>query len=1045
MALVLVMCLLVLLSVLFMAYFSTITAERTSARNFAASSETRQLVESALAIVMAQITDATTRQPGTTWTSQPGLIRTFDDTGRETAAYKLYSSDKMLVKGGFNVRASVDQEVPKDWAQRTGEFIDVNAPSRRYAFGRRYPIVDPDAVKQVGGFQVDPKNGVAMPVRWLYVLQNGQFATGRFLSKGQVKVERASAENPVVGRIAFWTDDETCKVNLNTASEGVFWDMPRTQSQEDLDYAAKQPAALEFQRFPGHPATVCLSEVFPDLVERASPHYSKIYDLAPRVAGGGSAEGTIDVVTNRSFTSVGTVTDRLFASVDELLYTQTHAANADLSAEQVERARFFVTVNSRSPELNLFNLPRVTLWPIPVDPALRNEKADPLMALCSTLPGASNAKFYFTRRNAGHASVDFAADANNAALYQYLQRLTSLPVPGFGGGTLEQKYGAAERDQILTEIYDYARCLNTLDGTQSSAAKCYTANNPGQVVPIQIGNTRGFGRFPTISEAAIRFYTTETASGKVTKIKAALLLATSVPAQGYPGIQPDCVVSVTTSASPLKVNGAPIEFTGDLTLSATVSSFASPLGGEEGLERTCGGGRSYTSNPIAVTDGKFTFDGGSVSVTIWNKGRSSILQTLTVSFPAVTATLSAPQIPPSDWTWDYRKLDAFKYDVVRSVGALKGDARLVAGRSTVPPSVFAPADLAVYQSDKPLVFGLRRGQGGFYDGAQGVDPVASGGDWDNGVGSLPDGAYIGKPDEGCAVNDATGRAYFNRYTLSLSSKYYFTQQQLASPVALGSLPTGVMQEKPWQTLLFCPNPVAASHPGLSSPPDFLWLDLFTVPTVEPYAISEPLTANGRVNLNCEMVPFTGLVRQTALRAAMKSIRVLAIPTTDSAIYKSGTPAPVSYRHEIDLDETLKQWEQRFAKGEVFRSPAEICSLFLVPKGATESAMPTWWQGYGLTGDNSREMPYNHLYPLLTTQSNAFTVHYRAQTLVKAVGSAPDIWEEGRDVVVAESRGASLIERRLDPNDARLKTVNVLSQSLTPYYRFRVVSTAAFVP
>src|SRR5205823_5623018 len=50
----------------------------------------------------------------------------------------------------------------------------------------------------------------------------------------------------------------------------------------------------------------------------------------------------------------------------------------------VDKTRFFLTANSRSPELNLFGRPRVTMWPVPTaarelalqnfDPPIRNPK-----------------------------------------------------------------------------------------------------------------------------------------------------------------------------------------------------------------------------------------------------------------------------------------------------------------------------------------------------------------------------------------------------------------------------------------------------------------------------------------------------------------------------------------------------------------------------------------------------------------------------------------------------------------------------------------------
>ena len=99
--------------------------------------------------------------------------------------------------------------------------------------------------------------------------------------------------NPIVGRIAFWTDDETSKLNLNTAAgfmpgnppsgytidtyAGSFWDTPRFYTAFDMGQPTstgmpKSPGGgglaicqllqNEFQRYPGHPATTSLNPVF---------------------------------------------------------------------------------------------------------------------------------------------------------------------------------------------------------------------------------------------------------------------------------------------------------------------------------------------------------------------------------------------------------------------------------------------------------------------------------------------------------------------------------------------------------------------------------------------------------------------------------------------------------------------------------------------------------------------------------------------------------------------------------------------------------------
>src|SRR5204863_7056320 len=133
--------------------------------------------------------------------------------------------------------------------------------------------------------------------------------------------------------------------------------------------------------------------------------------------------------------------------------------------------------------------------------------------------------------------------------------------------------------------------------------------------------------------------------------------------------------------------------------------------------------------------------------------------------------------------------------------------------------------------------------------------------------------------------------------------YFSPNRQLPSAVMLGSLPTGInphnpMSSRPWETLLFRPNREdVTSHPGADiskGPPDHLVLDLFTVPVIEPYAISEPFSTAGKINLNYVLAPFgyakgdagkdlgttrdrSYIRRDTALRGALKSTFIMAVP------------------------------------------------------------------------------------------------------------------------------------------------------------------------
>jgi uncharacterized protein (TIGR02600 family) len=391
------------------------------------------------------------------------------------------------------------------------------------------------------------------------------------------------------------------------------------------------------------------------------------------------------------------------------------------------------------------------------------------------------------------------------------------------------------------------------------------------------------------------------------------------------------------------------------------------------------------------------------------------------------------------------------------------------------------------------------------------------GDWDNGVGNAGDGGYLNKADEGYSTPYGGGGYYWNIYypanidysgsTPNLVS--FSPSRQIASPVMFGSLPSGIISENAWQTLLFCPNPAAGSlHPGFgigagaargptdyppyTEPPDHLFLDWFWMPVVEPYAISDPISTAGKVNINYQIVPFTYIERSTAVRAVLKNVKVLAIPpaaaTTSGTEYKAYLNSNVNgssptFRYDINRDATISGgFDAHFTNAtnpDIFHCASEICNVFLVPQEINSSVTPwktcsqayasgsaplpptnyasvaSWWNNYTLTGANSRESPYNQIYPRITTKSNTFQVHYRVQLLKKRTNSIQSVWQEGQDQVVGEYRGSSIIERYIDPNDTTLPDFTSFATDSSPspankydidtYYHFRVVSTKAFTP
>lgn len=1324
-ALLLVLGMIVLVSVVVLAFFSAATTERTAAHTQANSEAARNLSNNALQFAMAQISDGTkggTALAPLAWASQPGMIRTYGTSGNPQRYHKLYSAQNMTVS---NFSLATDRP-PADWKSSPGVWVDLNSPVANSDGLLNYPILDPAAINGTasvnpdgfsitnppgfsGGNSSADNNRAPMPVRWLYQLKDGTLVPGT--GSGNVTtvttVTGATLENPIVGRLAFWADDETCKVNINTAAEGTYWDTPRFQpgsqvnmsavmqgtpglpiqseawKYPDVAFACYQPARFEFQRYPGHPAQVALSSVFPAVTSQTAT------SLTPRLVWQGTTQASTVWAGNSTVDLSLAPRKAPYATLDEYQFsgagTSPRTANSAgglLGKADIEAAKFFATANSRAPEVNLFNLPRVAIWPVDKDLATnpaspRTTAFDRLIAFCSTLRkdlGNNAHRYFFQRSDAQSPTNDYANIPRNQNLYSYLQRLTGDPVPGFGG-RFSQKY-PADRDQILTQIFDYIRCTNLVDPglggypitapatgawprlTNQFVPAIKTPSNAngnallglGQVMPIRIGSTMGFGRFVTIKEVGLVFVcvgdgalpdtssitnntTLATYIADSTKPTDAdkLLLMSNIPAangSGIPSTAPSTVsaylqgdpaewekvrnkwlasvasgLASTTSPYPNPALGAnyfnpalcgvpvgPDERRLQITVlyrlncpaagmtplypdlivemdgldNFSVSNamnispgaalfvrnlnssgwfhkvsnvwsrvYSNPLYFDSLLDsrsRTPVSFPNYTEKNITYpfypfvsqtytmkTANPIAFSGGNLTVRIYqgknayddqntNLGASfkallapkisdviadpaNLYQTATMVFPAANFQL------PSLFTGlsgssqqDFQMEDKLVQgnagaevvrpnDVVRSM-CYNGDGRLAAvtgnisatisGNNSVPhfttyPNYSSNSTFAEQQLDSN---NGARGWKTYPIGGTGSPTASSGmippgtaattGDFDIACRMGP-GGFINKPDEGDNSRGTGGFPPYYFYDQSSSNSLLYTPNRIMpSPGMFGSLPTGAKAGVGWKTLLFRPQP---SHPSYSTTiPDHLMMDLFWMPIVEPYAISESFSTAGKVNMNYQILPFTYINRPTALMAAMKVEMGAAVPNGTGINYAAalGTGDPVAggttWRKNLNLSETngtLRQFKAKFDSGQIFRSASEICDVYLVPRGeswTSNAAAEAFWNNHLNTPDNLREKSYTNLYARLTTKSNTFTVHVRAQALQKVPGTLAGQWVEGRDKVVGEERVSTVVERYIDAEDASLPDFATDSNALiSDFYRMRVINTKRFAP
>lgn len=1211
-ALVVVLSVLVLLSILLMAFFSAVETDSHSSSANRQLISLRQLSDLPLQIVQTQIRAATTagqegslEQSTNTWTSQPGLLRLFNNTGELVRAYKLYSSSTLDEES----MDFLPTEISPDWVGEPNRWVNLNAPFRPVLQpeGVVYPILNPAATDWASGLAIEADPGgledASMPVEWLYVLEDGRV----------VAFDDLTPASPPVGRIAFWTDDETCKININTAGERTMWDRPRAWHEKREIYGRNQPSTGEYNAYPGHPATVSLSAALGRALDGETQNSiaEAMLSLTPRYRWGGSENATRTIWDRDADWRAGSPTntnkkDRLYATSSEFLVDVTRELQDARLIESVKHSGFLLTESSRAPELNLFGMPRVGIWPIDVS-AARRTVYDQLIARCLTIGGTP----YFFQRSNPLANNEADAIPRNRELLDYLDRLTQRPINGFGD-SFQAKWGTEERRQILTQIFDFIRGATNLSDTSRNPEDYHKQFTPafnmrrGFVVPTKIPDweTQGLGRAPVMTHAAVVFY----AYGQEnlepdpanppdlrTDVHALLWFNFFDPMQGMAPTSTVYRIRVNGNPFGLASAGSPGPFA-DLAWKGNESDqFWFPRtnqlvdwGGYHGMLIQAGSATTgfadyafHSVNPVEISGDLMNMRGGVLEIELIENHTGVVLQKYTLEFPnaddlpvpslwggflngtGMAATSNpnfyagmnplhfserrfdrpldmgdqaAPSDPPggpprrlrSNLIFGRRNETKRPVDVTRTMELRDGDARLIAGLDEVPANYFVPGEgyftpgtyltgslasspAQIYPNDRSAITaqygkhvdvnfvpaaGEHRGivLPKRFDGQEITSLRGMGwaGDFDNGYLGERDGPYANKPDEGHTLEQKTGGTtdlpYFARADNSVGdgqrvnswdprvNGFFSPTRQVPSAIAFGSLPVGVKRTasssgpeeiRPWETLLFSPVSQAAmvadgdgnfGHPGSEPPPDFLLLDLFNMPVVEPYAVSEPFSTAGKINLNQRLIPFSHITRETGLHAALKNLEFTAIPhvqvpgstnTNPAQSYRSGAAVVTNTIQRVDVERTLEEIARVLdpngnTGAGAFRSATEICRIPLIPQGLGAQTIQQFWQNRQLTGDNTRETPYHYLYPLLTTQSNTYQIHYRVQTL-QALRTKANFNPAEDFLVTGEQRGSYVLERYLDANDPQFAGGMTDRTPLGPFYQFRVLRHNRLTP
>jgi hypothetical protein len=259
-ALIVTLVSLVIATILIVAFVTTMRTERRAANAVANDERSKLIAQTAVQHAMALLnknipqpvplgyvsgvtsgstTATATGTPPVNWMINPGLLTLYTGAAGSTPRYVPLSTD---------TNSASPATVP------TGDVVNLNA---RLLTTNGYPIIP---------------TGDALPMNWVYVSQDPTAV--------------ASATNPIIGRYAFWMDDENNKININTAygkPPGIL--NPITGDTNNLNYMVRsnpldqtvdngQPWMSGSSTFEPEVGFDSLSESGTDISPGASPYTS---------------------------------------------------------------------------------------------------------------------------------------------------------------------------------------------------------------------------------------------------------------------------------------------------------------------------------------------------------------------------------------------------------------------------------------------------------------------------------------------------------------------------------------------------------------------------------------------------------------------------------------------------------------------------------------------------------------------------------------------------------------------------------------------------
>ncbi|HSI85622.1 MAG TPA: hypothetical protein VK970_17705 [Candidatus Methylacidiphilales bacterium] len=389
-ALILILMCVALVTLLSLSFFLFSRIERSTSTQALAKAKSDVLADIAADAAIARLKEATEAgmAEGKMWISEPGRIRVYECLDLNSARnYNLFSA-----------LPGVDTSV-KDQNN-----VDLN---RRSLNGRHAITGTVPGTMKIGWVNLSANPGQAF-----------------------------SADNPVVGRVAYWVDDESCKVNINTADGS---------KKEDL-YRQLEPTEFSESFGFGTPGEISLQAL----------KDSKGVELTPELAA---------AISQYAW-------DKGFNTAAEI------GRIPNLPADFYQANQFNITHYSKIPEICFNGEPRMYTMPVLKATQVKSAMVGPYYNYNSGSTGSGTIDFVYPTNNqftpallqfpmvfSGQTNNDCLADADNKAFLVRMGRaingfhadgVTKFQWPAFNGetGGFSKKYSLRQIDSLVLQIFD---------------------------------------------------------------------------------------------------------------------------------------------------------------------------------------------------------------------------------------------------------------------------------------------------------------------------------------------------------------------------------------------------------------------------------------------------------------------------------------------------------------------------------------------------------------------------------------------------------------